>query len=375
MKTYNWLFIVCLLLVSCTQQAKQEKIQSQLLGEWERCEKETEIPVPLRLPYTYAGIKFTKDSIESLVGFLKQDTTTPWAYQYLGHSSIYRIKDDSIFVRNLEDQKWHFKWIFLKKQNDTLWLKLNDWDTAVYRKLEYQWDSLPDFDQVIYSRTGCYGRCPVMDISLDRSGNILYLGEEYVKNTGLFQGKLDSETTKWFFHKLRKSDPTHLSDSYQASHTDDESIITTFIKNGKIVKTIHDYGRKAPNQLYWTYVFFNHLTNIKLDTVSQTSQHYNHFFHWSFETKEQSLILSKSESFYLWAELKKSKITHQDFQPLYENLLYHDLEDKNPMKIKKIKTDGQYFRFVLSNYQTVTYDLGYNFIKRNFNKTDFRKSE
>ena len=116
-------------------------------------------------------------------------------------------------------------------------------------KLTYNLDTLPDFDQIIYSSSGCYGSCPILDISVTKDGHVLFQGEGYVKSLGFYTGHLDRQTTQTIFDKFRKANPLALENSYAVDHTDDETLTTTFIQNGKIVKTIDDYGLVGTKEL------------------------------------------------------------------------------------------------------------------------------
>ncbi|MRX68715.1 hypothetical protein GJU42_12135 [Flavobacterium resistens] len=51
-----------------------------------------------------------------------------------------------------------------------------------------------------------------------------------------------------------------MKNEYIASHTDDETISVTFIKNNKIIKTIEDYGQEAPTEFQWAYIPFEIFT-------------------------------------------------------------------------------------------------------------------
>jgi hypothetical protein len=107
-------------------------------------------------------------------------------------------------------------------------------------------DSTLEFDQIIFSSSGCYGSCPIIDLSITRSNEVFFQGEGYVEPLGFYESQIDNGLTSYIFNKFEKSNIKDLSNNYSANHSDDESIITTFIKNGKIVKTINYYGIVGP---------------------------------------------------------------------------------------------------------------------------------
>ncbi len=102
-----------------------------------------------------------------------------------------------------------------------------------------------------------------------------------------------------------------------------------------------------------------------------------------FRFKKDSLILTleKSESFYLWTELKKNKVSNLNFEADKEldferNSVYWGQDPnenrKHKIMIDIIRTDGQSFEFRFQNDSSVYYDLGYNFISKQL-KRKFRK--
>jgi len=108
---------------------------------------------------------------------------------------------------------------------------------------------------------------------------------------------------------------------------------------------------------------------------------YPKYSYYTFEKGRLILPLEKSESFYLWTELKKSKITSQNFAPIYAitftgNYTYWGPDAnkrEHRYEIKKIVSDGRFFKFEYKDTPSETYDLGYNFVERNFKKDDFIK--
>ncbi|MDR3339547.1 MAG: hypothetical protein LBT25_05535, partial [Candidatus Symbiothrix sp.] len=77
-----------------------------------------------------------------------------------------------------------------------------------------------------------------------------------------------------------------------------------------------------------------------------------------FENKaDQVLGLSGSEDFYLWTQLLQAKKIEVDFTPVYKVVCNR--------KNKYIQSDGRYFRYQTDKGETVTLDLGFNFIEEN----------
>lgn len=380
-------------LLGCKSRNEHNIVDKQLMGkisgDWEIIIEKENLTNDIEIPpffYLPQGMTISNDSIEFYLGFYKEDKdsiTGKRTSLYLGNIVPYKIDKDSIIIKNPKTENWEFKWRFVSRKNDTLQLAINDTTIIRYKKHSYNLDTLPDFDQIIYSSSGCFGSCPIIDISVTKEGKVLFQGEGYVKALGFYSSNLDSKTKNYIFNKFRRANPLGLQDNYSVGHTDDESLTTTFIQNGKIVKTIHDYGNAGTNELTWAYIpIANIHTTIKLNRLSLDVPFYPKLHYFTFKKAGLILPLEKSESFYLWTELKKSKKTTQKFISKYNvtfggNNTYSG-PDPNGAKhhkfeIESITTDGQFFKFEFKDKHSMTYDLGYNFLDRNFKTTDFRK--
>ena len=380
------LLTLALLTLSCNQEAKRnQRLKDLLIGEWERCKEESRyyedmIYLPFVQPF---GIEFFQDSIEFFNGFFQNDIdsiTGKHIAKYCGNIVPYHIKQDWIIIQNEFDYPMQFEWKFVSLLNDTLTFALDDSTTIKFKRLEYNIDTVLDFDQIIYSSSGCYGTCSIIDISIDKNNHIFFQGEGYVGKLGFYEGQLDNNLRKYVFEKFKKANPLRLQKQYEVNHTDDECITTTFIKDGKIIKTIRDYGGIGTNELNWAYTAIANLYNIvNLNRIPDDEPFYPKYHYYTFKKGRLILPLEKSESFYLWTELKKSKITLQEFSPDYIVTFtwnaYYVGRDANKREhkseYKKISTDGRFFKFEYKNAPTVTYDLGYNFIEQNFEKSNF----
>jgi hypothetical protein len=370
------------------QKKNENLLKDNILGDWERL-YENDKSDDFQPPPSFAlpqGMKISNDSIEFYLGFFKDDRdsiTGKRTRHFLGNSVPYKTNNDSIFYKNPLTENWEFKWKFIRRLQDTLELAINDTIVIKYKKLTYKLEEVTDFDQIVFSSSGCYGSCPIIDISVAKNGYVLFQGEGYVMPLGFFTTIIDEKTSNNIFEKFRRAKPLKLLDEYTVGHTDDQSLTTTFIKNGKIVKTIHDYGMAAPNELIWAYIRISNIHNsIKLDSLPLDEPFYPKLHYFTFKKDNLILPLEKSESFYLWTELKKSKQIYDQFISKYKitfrgNYNYWgqdpNEERQHKYKIKSITTDGQFYKFEFKGEKTITYDLGYNFIERNFKTTDFRK--
>ncbi len=382
--------ILSTLIQSCNTTIEQKEIplKEAILGDWEEIYEEDEINNYVQfsgfgLPQ---GMSISKDSIDFYLGFFKNNIdsiTGKKTRNYLGNNVPYKTKNESIFIKNPLTELWEFKWKFVSLKNDTLELYTHDSTQIKYKKLNYNLDVLVDFDQIIFSSSGCYGTCPIIDISIDKSGHVLFQGEGYVKSLGFYTTLIEENIMRIIFDKFRKANPLELLDNYEASHTDDQSLTTTFIKNGQIIKTIHDYGMVAPKELIWAYIPISNIHNgYKLESIETDEPFYPKLHYFTFNKDSLILTLEKSESFYLWTELKKSKQTSELFNSKYNitfsgNYTYFgpdpNEDRQHKYEINSVVTDGRFFKFEFNGINPITYDLGYNFIERNFKPNDFRK--
>ncbi|MDM1046027.1 hypothetical protein HX004_14450 [Myroides sp. 1354] len=392
MGTRTILFIILtIILLGCSQRKEQQKANNQvretLVGDWELIIDDSLVDdFPLesfRLPL---GMTISKDSISFYLGFYQEkldSLTGRRMRQFLGNTVPYQVNKDSVYIKSLVTHNWAFQWEFIAKRNDTLELATNDSTIIRYKKLTYNLDIVPDFDQIIYSSSGCYGTCPILDISVTKEGYVLFQGEGYVKSLGFYTGHLDRQTTQTIFDKFRKANPLVLENSYAVDHTDDETLTTTFIQNGKIVKTIHDYGMAGTKELIWAYMLLSNIHDVmKLDPLPYDEPFYPKLHSFSFKRDNLVLPLAKSESFYLWTALKKAKQVDKAFDSKYKLVFTDNLDYWGPdpnearthkYEIKSIVTDGQFYKFEFEDREAITYDLGYNFLERNFNTANFIK--
>lgn len=383
-----------LLLVGCTQlnQQKEDKLRSQLLGDWVVILEPTKEvdsllpppPPPPLPPMPQNGMTFSKDSIEFYLEFVKfsYDTirynTTVEAF---GRTVPYKLDDEAIVYLNPITKQWTSLGKFVHLQHDTLTVALEESKLVRYKKLQYDMDALPEFDQIVFSRTGCYGSCPILDISIDKQGKIFYQGEGYIQPLGFYSAQLNPNLTATLFNTFRKANPLALPNEFYENTSDLQSFVTTFIQKGQIVKTIDDYGGLAPNELLWAYDRMGSLpSSIAWNKLPKDEPLYPKLHYYTFRKGNKELPLQKSESFYLWTQLQQSKQVNVSFKENYTlfflgNYTYWgpdpDEASQHQYEIKSIVTDGRFYRFEYSNRASVTHDLGYNFIDRNFKPDDF----
>ena len=140
---------------------------------------------------------------------LVNDTSTVY-YAPLNEEFHSRITDSTLALvrywqydarEPLREERYNFS--ILKLTLDSLVLKLisgdyrsafgNNPDMIVFRDPSSMYDSTFTFEKMYFWRGGCLGRCPVLMLEIDSSGNILFEGDY---NTEPYIGKFAGNLTK-----------------------------------------------------------------------------------------------------------------------------------------------------------------------------------
>jgi hypothetical protein len=222
------------------QKMADKQLRDNISGDWEiiieKKNSRNNIPPSPFLIRRPQGMTITSDSIEFYLGFFKNEKdslTGERTKLYLGNLVPYKTNNDSIIIKNPLTENWEFKWRFVSRINDTLQLAINDTTFIRYKKRSYNLDTLMDFDQIIYSSSGCYGSCPIIDISISKEGAVLFQGDGYVKSLGFYSGRLGTKQKNYIFNKFRQANPLKLRDNYAVGHTDDQTLTTTYTVSGQ----------------------------------------------------------------------------------------------------------------------------------------------
>ncbi|MBJ2126903.1 DUF6438 domain-containing protein [Flavobacterium sp. IB48] len=373
--TYTLSVILFFILYSC-QKNNDKKLEKDLLGEWSYIKTDDQRkpqtknnsnipppPPPFGLPKE--GYIFLENNIaENKSGYFKRIDATERENRktfFLGTKTKYKVENDSLKIFNLGNKTWENQKLS-SIVGDTLTTKIGDSIFAKYARTKYKINPNENYDKIIVSSSGCYGSCPILNISIDNNGNIIYYGQEYNTQNGLFNSKITKSQYQEIQTNFKKANITNLEDNYEGSWTDDETVTITFIKNNKIIKTIRDYGRQSPTALIWAYTPVRYLyQQIKL-TPLKTEKKLFPIWRISFRKGNQICDLTKSESYYLFTEILKGKETNDPFEHKY-HIEFWNNQDKKEI----IYTDGRYFK---SKDKTI--DIGYNFLTLNNFTTKFR---
>ncbi|MFC5875563.1 DUF6438 domain-containing protein [Chryseobacterium arachidis] len=363
------MLLLILFTVSCNSSKKQN-----IVGEWileEKKDQETdEPPMPFaRDPQIFI---FNQDGTYiNKNGYFKRIENAKWDENktlYLGEKTQYKIKDDSLLIFNLIENKFESNKILqITKSKIVLELKDKSLITLISTKSK-QYKNTP-IDKIVVSKSACYGSCPINSTIIDVNGDFLFYGERYNLKNGFFKSEVSSNITQGIFNEIKNIDIKSLKPEYSVSATDLPSSTITFISKGKIIKTIYDYGGESPFELKRLIRNISYLyQTIPLQPISvkDPSLIYN------FTSKTKRVSLEKeSERFYLFNELLKAKIINKNLEKLafsgkYLIDLPEDYEyDKMHLYERHIYTNGQIFNIQLRDKTIKTLDLGYNFFDKN----------
>jgi hypothetical protein len=283
------------------------------------------------------------------------------ALSFLGTKTKYKVKDSTLLFWDKSDSIWvEYK---IKKSNQKN-LILEDQNQKEYNltKTENNYNNSTLYDAIIVDREGGFGCCGINTTYINRKGEMYFKGLGYNTNEEDFKTQLDLKTVTQIFDNFDKMNILKMDDSYQRSATDAQNNSISFIKNGKIVKSIQDYANKVPLDFFAAYNELSYLYQ-KVKKKNDIIFLFDNRVHFpSFENKIVQNKIYNSELFLLELELIKGKASDISFEPKY-SLNFSNLNQG--FIFNKIETDGRYYKFIYKNNTSKTIDIGYNFIEIN----------
>ncbi|WP_294284983.1 DUF6438 domain-containing protein [uncultured Chryseobacterium sp.] len=352
---------------------KQEYSQ-KIIGTWIIENDDNQNPAEPILPFTNDDpqvLIFGKDGTyinkNGFFKFLRDQATGENQTFYFGEKTKYVIKDDSLLIFDPAENRFtgnkilHFiarKIILEQKDKSTI---------TLIPFSEKKFDN-PPIDEIIVSKSPCFGSCPQNSSVINKTGYLFFYGESNNSVNGLYKNGIADKRIKDIFNELDNLDIRTLKPEYQISVTDLSSQSVTFVSKGKIIKTVYNYGNESPFELRRLIRNVSYLyQNIPLKFIDLKDP----ILLYRLKSKAQEVILKESETFYLFHELLKSKQITDDTRNLPFSGKYHiDLpKDYDYQRIQLyeriINTDGRFFRVQKRDESFTIYDLGYNFFIRN----------
>lgn len=194
--------IVFLITIFSCQKSSEKKYKENILGNWklvlfkeEGKEWET---LPRSIFSGGIGYQFLKDGIcEKKNGFFKHEIDYEkdvHKIQFLGTKTKYIIEGDTLRIYNLEYEEWYSEKI-LKISQDSLMLEYGG-QISSFKRQDFSKIEALDYDQIILSSSGCYGVCPIMNISIGENRKVFFQGQNHVEHVGFYESELQPSQLK-----------------------------------------------------------------------------------------------------------------------------------------------------------------------------------
>lgn len=216
-----------------------------------------------------------------------------------------------------------------------------------------------NFDKIIFSTSGCMLTCPVTNIIIGADGTVVFKGQGSSTKYGLYIGRIPKELYQRFDNNFRKANIDALKGKYQSQVSDQRTVSTTFVKNGRIYKTVDDYGEIAPASFRSSYAGLENLYKtlaLTKDSIPKLIPLFEEITTSKLKKGNMVLDFTQSETFLLSDYLKKGEITINNFHPRF--ILHFDHDVINPLY--NVETDGRFFKFIVKG-KPVIIDIGFNF--------------
>ena len=382
---------VILLCIGCSE--KKSFFQySDLVGEWELVDR-ADLDKPY-VPYINGGslgpcdrrvLVFHADStVEIREMQIKTDYSNPYyskTFSFPDYKFPFAIRQDSLKILqdslsffNFEDSTWFIGMPIRRLTSDTLILQTGENDSLLYRRAAPLPETLPVFDAIVLSATNSYCRSttPIINIMIRADGRVLFHCERSIDSTGIYKATLTPEQYATIQNLFRRADikNTEMDFFYKERPPGSEQISITFLKDGRIYKTITDYGSSAPADLMWAIVRLRHLyLQLALTKLADSELSvYENMRPFYLRHGTMYYRITPSESFLLWSYLRKGKLTaeHATGRNLYISHITDGAFSNG--ESCTMKTDGQRYTFLVKGKTPVTIDIGFNFIEQNLSK-------
>jgi hypothetical protein len=94
---------------------------------------------------------------------------------------------------------------------------------------------------VTLERTVCFGACPAYTVSMDTNGNVVYVGKQFVTETGTRNAHVEASVVQAISRAADASWFYGLDSVYDASVTDCPWAYVTVTASALVPKTVRDY--------------------------------------------------------------------------------------------------------------------------------------
>ncbi|WP_313806117.1 DUF6438 domain-containing protein [Flavobacterium sp.] len=311
------------------------------------------------------NIKF-KQGFYHFVSLRASKTDFVRSFYYLGNETKYTFKNNLLVYQDLTNNDLDTLTIVNFNATELI---IQDTEKRKYllkKKVPQIFNhNFSDYDAIVVENGACFGSCPINSTYLHKNGDFIFTGEQHNTINENFYCKLNGTTVSKIFHDFSKVDIKSLNNNYFKPVTCSKSTSISFLKNGKIIKTIRDYAESAPIDLLLameelSYLYQKAEVNNLEDNLFDAELKMG-----GFKNNKINYRLNDSEFSYLQICLNRAKKTQTSFTEKYRLTFIEPQFVYKEGKIKNIFTDGRHYKINYLDNTTTTVDLGYNFIEQN----------
>lgn len=370
-----FILICFLFLASCSERSNKFNV-NDLKGDWvqdiwgKNYNKENTFPNE-----TY---NFINDSIvDTKIGFHKitfnENDYENREYKFLGTKTKYMIEQDSLKMFNPVDSTWYSRKI-ITLSPDSLILIAPPNIIQKFYKFERSIDSIPKFNMIALYASGCYGKCPSLKILIEENGNVTFYGIRYTEKEGLYKSSITKEQYDEFQNKFRYVLLRNYEESNELGYADAQKTTAILVKNNSIYKSFKENSISVPRDLEYAIIPIKHLHySLNLTEIPKDSLTFQSKYEYSgFKSNNEIWQLTGAENFLLYKYLMNAKLSKHRFKGEYK-LIYTEMYNSDENILAQILTDGQYYKYILSNGTYFTLDIGFNFINNNQSIVNFKQ--
>jgi len=344
----GFFIILSILVISCKGSNNKDAFyKEQIIGDWENITSQVNgEPVPPPSFYDL-GYGFEPNGIfEIKTGFYDD------YMRYVGNYSAYYIVHDSLKLtyKSAEDYLVNSK--IESISNDTMVLTEGRYKLYFLRKKS---DTLnvPDFDGLVITHSGGMIAPSIKNVFIKSDGEVVYDRYDTLHNHKWFSAKISAKELAQIKTRFKKANWPKLKTEYGSPVYDGGDIQVCIIRDKKIVKSVFINPFSQNTLLDWAVIATGNLPDI----VKGKQQNFDgqlYMKYLAFKGKDKRLALTEPESYYLSYLLNKASVSTYKFDEVY-------LLDYNNDTIRKIMTDGRYYKYYNTNGAVKTLDVGYNF--------------
>jgi len=362
------------LLAACHNGVKHN-YPKDIIGNWKN---------PRAIRHAMGGYMsfYNNDTVNYYWEFYKRHQEKPdeeYKYEFFGTKARYRFSGDSLFVFDPAEKTWDSLHIF-KLNTDTLILGKTGWDTLL--KQHYSYDTLPKFDKIVIVGSGGFGTTAWIgaDEILSSDGTLLFGGGGMKGIEGFYKAKISVNKFEEIDDNFRRADIKHIKTVFVYPATDQVVIWFTFVKDGRIYKSIRDAGQAGPAEFEAAYpslwYLYRYIPKLCIDSVKSFQE--NSIPPWQgFSSGDSVLRLSMSENFLLNEYLMEGKKADTAFNEQFD-LSPAELRLNNKLSkgnLTKVTSDGRFYKYYYYQEKPLIIDIGFNFIERNTTVLKFKNAD